>query len=1715
MGSVDNRVVKMQFDNQQFESGVKTSLNTINDLKNGLNLDAATQSLSKLESAGKSFSLAGISSGVDTIVNKFSTLGIVGVTALQNITNAAIEAGKSIVNSVVSPIIEGGKTRALNIEQAKFQLEGLGVAWEDISDDINYGVKDTAYGLDSAAKVASQLVASNVEIGDSMKTALRAVSGVAAMTNSSYDDIGKVFTTVAGNGRLMGDQLLQLSSRGLNAAATLANYLKVSEAEVREMVSKGEIDFATFAKAMDSAFGEHAKDANKTFTGAMSNVKAALSRIGADVATPAFENLRKVFNALIPVIDKVHTSLSPMIDTLSVGMEKVSNFVIKGLENFDSAKIESVADTMNKIDELAKKVIAGEYGNGEERKKNIEALGESYEEVQSRVNEMLGGTASSTEKTGSYLSNIISNLNDSSINVGKGLLSILKPIKEALNEIFPPITIDKVAALTENVKNLTAKFKIGESTSTKLKSTFKGVFSVLSILKEAFLAVARTISPVFTRFGGLGNSLLSVTGKLGDYISGVNETIKKNDTFYKALQKLVGFIKTGFGVAKEKVKILVGMFEEFTGIDLRVPTLEDFYTVLGWIKNRISSLPDLFEKAKDSISGFFESFSKKDSGETENNFSTMETISTVFANLSNVLSRVSPRIGAALSGISEAFGETFSKIDFERFYKLVNVGFLIAILMAVNKLSSIISTIFSFGRVFHNLNGFIVSARGALTAFANDIKAKTFLKIAGAIAILAASLIALSMVDEKKLTSALGAMAGLFLQLFGSIIILDKVTAGAGVKGLFATANGMVLISVAMSVLTAVLKKLAQIDPADLAKGLITMSVALAAITVAVRFMPSNMPILGAGLISVAIALNILTGAINSLGECDILNLVKGVLSMAVALAAITVAVRFMPATLPLIGVGLMLITNAIVVLTGALKILGSMNISEIGKSLLILASSLAAIVIAANLMKSAIPGAVAISIISGALAVLCPVLVALGKLDLSEIGKSLLILAGSFVIIGVAGALLSPILPAILGLAGAITLLGIGALAAGAGIAVLAVGITTLIASISAITALGNSLFYAISIIVDALTVLVISILSSLETIVPKAFEVGWKLLLNFLYGIANNIGSVVDAASMIIVNLLRGLESRMDDIMIVGLSIIVKFINGIATMLEPLVQAGINLMIKFIDGMADGIRNNTDSLFSALNNLMSSIVEFVLSALQQLVRNIPVIGNELYDGLEDAKESVREAFSTEEMHTIGYNAASATANGIKDANEEVQSAGTDLGTSAKSGLSSVLGDFSTLGSDFGIDFTSGLGSTNDIATTAGSNLGTSATSGLSSVMGDFSSLGNSFGTDFTSALGGTNDIASTAGSDLGTSATSGLTSTLGDFSSLGDDFGTDFANSLGDTEGLVSTAASDLGTSATSGLDIDLTSIGESAGDEYSSGLSNTESDVKNSATGIASTATESLTKANDAFEKSGSTNGAKYASGLSSKKTAAKNAGSQLSSSGVNGVSSSVGRFREVGENSGEGFVAGINSATGAAQYAAANLARIALESMNAALGIHSPSKEFAKAGMYSDEGLAIGLSKFAGVVDKSAQDVGETALSALKDTMSIVSDIINGDINIDPTIRPVLDLSAVSNGAKQINGLFTQPSLSLANNAGRIAGSDLNNLASTIAAMQKGNNSGSSEIIDVISQLRGDVASLGEAISKMQIKMDTGALVGSIADPMDMALGQRMNRKGRGN
>ena len=263
--NVESRVVEMKFDNKQFEDNAKETINTLNELKRILDESTSTEFFDSIDRAANNVDLSGIQSGIDTLTDRFSTMGIVGMRVIENITDAI--TGK--LANALNLIVKGGFERAQNVEKARFQLQGIigdvynieeGMSEvEAVLKNASESVLDTAYGLDEAAMAASQFAASGLRAGQEMQSVLKAVSGVAATTSSEYADIARIFTQVAGNGRLMGDQLLQLSVRGLNAAATLADYFNkvrengdIASDSVRELINS--LTGAT--NAMQEATGE-------------------------------------------------------------------------------------------------------------------------------------------------------------------------------------------------------------------------------------------------------------------------------------------------------------------------------------------------------------------------------------------------------------------------------------------------------------------------------------------------------------------------------------------------------------------------------------------------------------------------------------------------------------------------------------------------------------------------------------------------------------------------------------------------------------------------------------------------------------------------------------------------------------------------------------------------------------------------------------------------------------------------------------------------------------------------------------------------------------------------------------------------------------------------------------------------------------------------------------------------------------------------------------------------------------------------------------------------------------------------------------------------------------------------------------------------------------------------------------------------------------------
>ena len=533
--TVDERVVSMQFDNKQFEANVNETINSLEKLKRSLKLEDSAKSFDNLNRASSNVSFDKIASGVESLERRFSTLGIVGMRVIENLTDSAMRLFNKATSFLTSGIVNGGITRAMNLENAHFQLQGLLKDEEEVSavmENVNASVDQTAYSMDAAAKVASQLAASGMRAGDEMFSSLRAVAGVAAMTNSSYEDIGRIFTQVAGQGRLMGDQLLQLSGRGMNAAATLADYLtkvgngaKVTEAQVRDMVSKGKIDFKTFAAAMDDAFGEHAKKANETFNGALSNIKAALARIGALFVAPLVEQngaLVKLFTAVRLKINEVKEAIGPLAEFFVSGVKAMATALTKFIEKINVSKwfskldalkspfsdlaekikkvtgvTKSMSDTAKKaseklknLDTVVKEVISGKWGVAQKRWDALSKAGYNWATVQNKVNEELGSSVRHSEELASGQTKVQKATKETTDVQAKNTAELLK---------LSDAQLKALGFTNEEVKSLRDLEKQAEKAGIPIEEVLKDLSKLegKNLLIDSFMNIGKSLVTVF------------------------------------------------------------------------------------------------------------------------------------------------------------------------------------------------------------------------------------------------------------------------------------------------------------------------------------------------------------------------------------------------------------------------------------------------------------------------------------------------------------------------------------------------------------------------------------------------------------------------------------------------------------------------------------------------------------------------------------------------------------------------------------------------------------------------------------------------------------------------------------------------------------------------------------------------------------------------------------------------------------------------------------------------------------------------------------------------------------------------------------------------------------------------------------------------------------------------------------------------------------------
>lgn len=889
---IDTSVVKLKFDSNEFVNNVNMSIMAVDALKDSLVFDS--KSFDSLSKAANNIDLSAISANVESLSQRFSTFGIVGMTAIERITNAAIDLGAKLGGLLAAPwkqIVSGGWRRASNIGQAKFQLEGLfgkteeGVAKlnmtmlatseqvaqlaeqaQGFSADMivamnaaDYAVADTAYGLDSAAKAASVLATSGVDVvhfsedlkdasglmRTEMQVALRGISGVAAMANRDYDDVARVFERVSGAGRVMGDDLNSLASYGLNAAATLRDYLNEldsstvrTEQDIRDMVSHGEIDFMTFAKAMDDAYGDHAKDANNTFSGALGNMKFALSKIGADFISPirskvvplfndlriAINQVRKALNfkmkfpnleeeiSLVELFTRVVTNLSEKIHGLLVmwhGGQNVMEQAMAGFSNRTGIAFEQVKNVFDSVEKGSQtasgainQLVSLASSRGQDLTEVYANLGETFDKTESEIREMCRNGEISFEDFYAAMSNvfgsdiadskisgfakIISNMAQGLINIAKIIAGIVGPVFYAFFQVFNLGGMNGVIGITEAFANFTKTLILSRPVQEKVRKLAVSIFSVIRgglkvVMKLASAAfkVAQAIAPLFVYILDFADVIASVISYLVDIV-----------VESKILNSVITILGRAFQVAGyiivNVLRIIMaligpairGIGEVFAFLARSIGSID--FSFLGVILDQLENFVDaivnggIMTALQTTVANFFNTVGNLFSGMTMSFELVCKTLETAAARIAAICQRIIDSVRNLKEPITDAFSTLFTKL-LEIIKEPRKLIAMIGQLTSLTLLARFAQAMRGIGRTFSGLGNYLNS--NAILAFVNSIKilARAILEFSVAIVLLS-SIPTENLYATLRLLGALSfAVEAFLITYFAYMAIITKL----------------------------------------------------------------------------------------------------------------------------------------------------------------------------------------------------------------------------------------------------------------------------------------------------------------------------------------------------------------------------------------------------------------------------------------------------------------------------------------------------------------------------------------------------------------------------------------------------------------------------------------------------------------------------------------------------------------------------------------------------------------------------------------------------------------------------------------------------------------------------------------------------------------------------------------------------------------------------
>lgn len=980
--TIDQRVVEMRFDNRQFEAGVSTTMSTLEKLKQKLKLTEASKGLEDLGTAAKKVDLTPIANSTDVVKVKFGALARYWDQTSRRIIDSANMTAKRIVSAfTIDPIKTGFseyETQINAVQTILANTESKGKTLDDVNgalDELNKYADKTIYNFTEMTRNIGTFTAAGVDL-DTSVSAIKGIANLAAVSGSTSQQASTAMyqlsqAMASGTVKLMDwNSVVNAGMGGQVFQDALKETAKVHGVAIDDIIAKQ----GSFRESLSEGWltTEILTDTLAKFTGDLSEEQLKAQ----GYTEQQIKDIMKLGQTANDAATKVKT-FSQLFDTLKEAAQSGWTQTWEILVgDFEEAKelLTSISDTIGAI-------IGKSADSRNELLENWKVLGGRQDLIESFK------------------------------NIFEAIVSVVTPIKEAFREIFPPMTAERLKAITEGLKEFTAKLKLSDKGMENLKRTFKGIFAVVKVFTTILKAAFKAIGIVFDGIGSLGGGLLGVTAVIGDLLVAFAHIITSGNLFEKVFTAIGKVLKFVINVIALVVKGFASLIEfaahglVFPGIDFLI---QSFRKLFGGMKD----VGDTAGNMKEKFVGAFQAM-----GDAIKNSAIFKFFTTMWSGIKKVASSIVKVIGNIFGGLFDRLANADIMGIIEIINGLISGGVGIAL---INFLKGLKDGVSGIGDIVDNFNGILESVSGSFKAFQNSLNAEALKKIAIAIAILAGSLLVLSFINKDKLTDSLTAIVILFGGLMGTIAVLNKAgeLSGASTK--------MIGLATSVLILSTALKKLSGLDMSDIGVGLVGLAGAMAIMVGGMSVLSMNEKVVTRGsivMLTLSGTVAILASVLKSIAELDIAEVGIGLLGIFGIVTTLVAAMKVLGTIsdyseksefvnmktntkMVSISVALIALAGAIRILVPAVEQLGNLSWSELGKAGAVFGALLIALGVFALELKlidsnTILSTAASIFVISTALLVLAGACKLFGMLDWEELAKGGAVLGALVVLMG------------------------------------------------------------------------------------------------------------------------------------------------------------------------------------------------------------------------------------------------------------------------------------------------------------------------------------------------------------------------------------------------------------------------------------------------------------------------------------------------------------------------------------------------------------------------------------------------------------------------------------------------------------------------------------------------------------------------------------------